>query len=421
MNLSPDQEQAVEDILVSDQPCSTLVGSAGTGKTFLLSVLAEQGTERWLDVEFIASTGRAASRVRQSVGREVKTVHSALYGRASEEKALNEGTQKVERTGRLTFGDPHAPCQPYSLLICDEASMVNEELDGDLFNNLPAGATLLYVGDREQLPPVEGKWGPDFENPIAVLDTVHRQAWESPIIRLATAIRKGEPYDFQPDPDLTYGHCKPEATAEWLVERRLAGVDAALLTWTNKIRMLVNLEVRRLLGYKEPVVNGDVLVCLTNRYNLGVMNGETLAVTDVMRVRFHAFEAFLVTAGDLQFLVSPHLFGQSVGSFKEFMDALKASYANTGVLRKDANTLAKLLHVNPPAFALKGWIEGLWLHVDYGFCLTVHKSQGSQWDEVGFLRCRTLGWKEDTEPDFARRLTYTAVTRAAKRLSIWDV
>ena len=52
---------------------------------------------------------------------------------------------------------------------------------------------------------------------------------------------------------------------------------------------------------------------------------------------------------------------------------------------------------------------------DWGYCLTVHKSQGSQWDEVGFISCPSFRGCEDAE--FKRRFTYTAVTRAAERFT----
>lgn len=55
------------------------------------------------------------------------------------------------------------------------------------------------------------------------------------------------------------------------------------------------------------------------------------------------------------------------------------------------------------------------VHLDHGFCLTVHKAQGSQWDAVGFVSCPAFRQMTDR-----RALAYTAVTRAAQRLAIFQ-
>ena len=126
---------------------------------------------------------------------------------------------------RLVFDGKQAPCPPGGLVICDEASMVDERLHRDLLDHLPPGAQLLYVGDREQLPPVEGTWGPDFTTPTAVLETIHRQAEQSPILSLATAIREGRRWSGWVEGECERGGGDPVG---WLCER--LDSDATLIT-----------------------------------------------------------------------------------------------------------------------------------------------------------------------------------------------
>lgn len=437
MILSPDQDSGVEAILASTRRDMVLTGPAGTGKTFLLDIIAERALERWRSVEFIASTGRAASRLRDVVDAEVRTAHAAHYGFVKEERKVVPdpagGPDKIVRTGKLQFGMPKAPCAPGSLLICDESSMIDYELHTSMMQHLPEGAAMLYVGDREQLPPVEGTWGPDFANPTAALTTVHRQAWENPIIRLATSIRLNEDFDWDRGyAEMSYGSGKVMTAARWLAGRLQDGADATLLTFTNAKRRSANTLVRQLLGLPGIVAPHDTLVCLANNYQLGVMNGETFEVLSVDPIDTHltrkgsrlsiSQKALLVRTKGLEFLVNPDLFGASQTDFKDFQRELEASYGNKGNRDYDAEAFAGATERDPELWRPTAKeMARTWMHVDTGFCLTAHKAQGSEWKEVGFMRCWALSRKEEEEPDFARRLNYVAVTRARERLNIWDI
>jgi len=426
MPLSADQEEGIERIFAATSKSRVLTGPAGTGKSFMQKELQERALDRWLNVEFIASTGRAASRLRDFVDAPVLTAHAAVYGSVREERKLvkqKDGKEAAVRTGKLIFGREHAPCMPDTLLICDEGGMIDAEMHKVLVRNLPRKSTILYVGDREQLPPVEGTWGPDFDNPTAVLDTVHRQALESPIIRLATSIRRNEPFDWGSGfENMGYDKGSADKAARWLCERKDACVDATLLTWTNTVRRRTNSKVRALLGLGAHLAVGDKLVCLANNYSLGLMNGETVDVKRVEKLELHPLDALAVWTEDDFFLVAPDLIGLTTTQFRDFQLELEARYANPGIRQHDAEAISSLIEQDPHDWHPEPKeLARMFLHVDYGFCLTVHKAQGSEWDEVGFMRCWALDKKADTEPEFVRRLDYTAITRARKGLQIWDV
>ena len=177
------------------------------------------------------------------------------------------------------------------VLVCDEASMVGATLDRDAREALP-GATILYVGDREQLPPIDEPWGPDFERPTAALTRIHRQAEGNPIIQVATRLRTvEEKYPFSRYDADAGGHfairrdASLDDAARWLSDARGRSADATLLTYTNKTRRALNLRVREFLGLDAlstsrqiPVVEGDRLLVRSNNKENGYWNGEVLTV-----------------------------------------------------------------------------------------------------------------------------------------------
>ncbi|MFT4978005.1 MAG: ATP-dependent exoDNAse (exonuclease V) alpha subunit [Myxococcota bacterium] len=373
--LSEDQEAARSQIhaaLEGGAQVSVLVGPAGSGKTTLMRTLLDDiGQKR--QVVLLCPTGKAAARLSEVTGRPAATIHRALYGRVE-----SDGTH-------LTFGAARAPCLPGGLIVCDEASMVSASLHADLIGQLPTGAQLLYVGDREQLPPVRGEWGPDFTAPTAALEAIHRQAAESPIIQLAHAIRHGRSWA-----GWEAGLCERRVGGEpvrWLTERLTASVDATLITTTNQRRSALNAAVRAELGLDEaPLSPGDRIVNLINQDTMGLMNGEVRVVEKAHRAAgpswMHRAELWEVVLDGETAMINVDLIGAPVPAFKKWRGRKK--------------NLGKLLHV------------------DYGFCLTVHKAQGSQWSDVGFVSCPAFRRLPDR-----RRLAYTAVTRAAERLCIF--
>lgn len=377
--LSEDQQAArvaVHAALAGGKRVSVLVGPAGSGKTTLMqSIIDDVASKR--EVVLICPTGKAASVLQKKTGRVAGTVHKALYGSVWEDGDDVVGGKVEDRSSELNFGDPHPPCGPGGLVVCDEASMVGESLHGDLVAQLKRrdGAQLLYVGDREQLPPVGEEWGPNFDRPDAALDQVHRQAEGSPILQLATAIRWKQSWA-----GWVPGRCErgPGHPVAWLAER--ADGDATLLAYTNKVRRAMNHDVRKVLGKSGALAVGDRIVCLLNS-NLGMMNGE---VATVVGMRTARAVTTLELDNGIEAKVNLSLLGGSVRDFRKW----------------------------------QGKKEGC-LHIDHGWCLTVHKSQGSEWEHVGFVADGAYQWLKRDKPDEARRLAYTAVTRASQTLRIF--
>ena len=385
--LSPDQDAGLGALVRhldrrgKDGP-GVLVGPAGTGKTTLMGALVTQLRGRRA-VVCAAPTGRAAkvlSAKLQAWGipTGATTIHRALYG------APAEGAD-----GALDFGEPREPVTAGGVLIIDEASMIGERIHADIARKLPRGASLLYVGDREQLPPVNESWGADFARPTAVLTEVHRQALESPIVRIATDIRGGGKL-----PRVSDGaYCREAATlddvASWMATARREERDAVLLAATTHTRKLLNERTRAKLGLDGPLQPGDRLVVACNNRDTGLMNGELIDVDTAERLDADRLQIRTVCGREIV------VYERAIGaSYAEFRDASKGH---------DPIFL-------PPT-----------VHVDLGWALTVYKAQGSEWKDVAFVLDNDLRRWCLRDPEIGRRLVYTGVTRARDTLVAFDV
>ena len=161
-----------------------VTGGPGTGKTTIINAILELFAELEAKVALAAPTGRAAKRMCEATGREAKTIHRLL------EFSPIEGDFKRGESNPLDC----------SLLIVDEASMIDIILMYRLLKAVPIGATLVLVGDVNQLPSVgPGNVLKDIiyseAVPVVELNEIFRQARESSIVVNAHAINEGRvPY-----------------------------------------------------------------------------------------------------------------------------------------------------------------------------------------------------------------------------------
>ena len=342
-----------------------LFGYAGTGKTTLANHIAE-GVDG--HVKFAAFTGKAASVMRGKGCHGAQTIHSLIY------RARESG----EEIPSFDLWDD-APASKADLIVIDECSMVDAELGRDL---LSFGVPLLVLGDPAQLPPIQGGGFFTGAEPDAMLTEVHRQAKDNPIVRLSMDIRAGE--YLEPG---RYGETEVVRKAD-LDPQRVLDADQVLVG-RNATRRAYNLRMRERRGFTDAMPEaGDKLVCLRNNRKKGLFNGGLWTVKDR---------------------------GGRTGGAK--------GGAKTGImsmrLMPDDDTATRGVKVSVRPECFTGGIEQLdWQRrkpydeFDYGYVLTVHKAQGSQWDDV-VLFDESFAFQESRE-----RWLYTGVTRAAKRLTV---
>ncbi len=179
IDMAPEQEEAVHTS--TQAKIMVLTGGPGTGKTTIINAIIKVFEEVKAKILLAAPTGRAAKRMAEATNREAKTIHRLLEFNPSEDGfARNEN-------------NPLA-C---SLMIVDEASMMDTLLFYHLLKAVPLGATILLVGDVHQLPSVgPGNVLKDIiasqAVPVVELTEIFRQSAESEIIRNAHLINHGE-------------------------------------------------------------------------------------------------------------------------------------------------------------------------------------------------------------------------------------
>lgn len=369
-----------------------LFGYAGTGKTTLLRHLVE-GVKG--SILYGAYTGKAAHVMRKN-GIPASTIHQMIYNveppNAAEFSRLKQELKSVsdpEETAKLRelireLSQPSFNVNMDSaaagarLIVLDEVSMVYEEMAKDL---LGFDVPILVLGDPGQLPPVKGTGYFTEAQPDVMLTEIHRQAADNPIIKLATMARKGQSIDYG-----EYGDSSVIRRYDWIKERAMRADQ--VLTGKNATRRTLNLKLRGLHRHTDELPEvGEKLICLKNIHDKGLLNGMQCHVVEVgedLGISV-ALKLEMENGRELELVVTK-------AHFEE--------YYNRGAV-EDYNT-------NYPYWMRKHHAE-----FDYGYAITVHKSQGSQWDHVTLVDDRF-----GRDPETRNRWLYTAITRAAETITI---
>lgn len=354
------------------QPVYRVFGFAGSGKTTLAVHFANSIDGATC---YAAFTGKAAMVMRKAGCEGASTIHSLMY-----EPKRNRETEIIEFKWNIDSDAARA-----ALICIDEVSMVDEQLGADL---LRYGVPILVLGDPAQLPPVKSRkdnengTGAGFftaQEPDVMLTEIHRQARENPIIQLATLIREGGELDV-----CDLGRAKV-ITRDQVNSKMILDADQVLVG-RNLTREQYNNRIRELRGIQSVFpVKGEKLVCLRNDKSLGIHNGGMFEV------------------------VQQRPMNKTLGRKHRMQMVVKS-----------------LDHDNAFAFevecAQECWKGGLnELHwkakrgtqeFTFGYALTVHKSQGSQWDDVVIFD-QSAAFRDDW-----RKWLYTGITRAAETLTI---
>lgn len=348
-----------------------IFGFAGSGKTTIAAAKAQSLGSSVLAATY---TGKAALVMRKK-GFICSTIHSLIY--------VPEMVPTIdEKTGEPT-GEEHlefvlneeSDLWNAKLLVVDEVSMVGEDLGKDLLSfNRP----ILVLGDPGQLPPISGAGYFIKGKPDVMLTEIHRQALDNPIIRMSMDIRLGR--GVRPG---VYGESKV------LSKTRFTGEDRAMMLTShdqvlcgmNRTRRSLNADIRQYIGFDlmaQPMVN-DKLICLRNDKKLRLFNGGMWHVKQPPQFDGEVFEMELgsLDIGGL---------GAKVEVPLEFF---------TG--EEEKLTPAK---------------RRKFQEFDFGYAITTHKSQGSQWNSV-LIYNENYCFREN-----AVQWLYTAITRAAERLTL---
>lgn len=338
-------------------------GYAGTGKTTLARHFAEGLDGRVL---YMAYTGKAAMVMRKNGCAGALTIHATIY---SVDFNPETGVRKFVLKDVDELSDA-------ALFIVDECSMVDQDIGRDM---LSFGVPILVLGDPAQLPPVKGGGFFTDADPDVMLTEIHRQAAENPIVQMATTIREGGRLSHG-----AYGESRVITRADLSQEDVMQA--GQVLVGLNKTRAAYNARMRTLHGRRSPMPEvGDTLVCLKNDREKGLFNGGLFRIEELLKRRRDHLNDHTVRmhVASLDFEATTPI---EVRVRKEFFEG-----RGNEVPWRELNGLQQF---------------------DYGYALTVHKAQGSQWDTVCLF---------DESGNFSTdraRWLYTGLTRAAERITV---
>lgn len=388
-----------------------LGGLAGTGKSSLVPWIHESlGLTPW-QIQYVAPTNKAAlvvqNRLTQNnIKANAKTLHRVYYRkeeRHCDECPMTETTRNVCH-GRPGFNrcgcylDFNATLQSdpgIQLVVCDESSMVSRSVHEDLLNSCRDTVKILFIGDHGQLEAVEddialvkryGKFDL-MKNPDYILTEIQRQAKGSPILQLAYQARQGYPIEFgEYGPGVSKVPLSDELDINVKQENMVAITYFANVDVNNnyhKGRISVsqlNEMWRRNLGIKSPhPITGERLVSREFIRRVSLPKGTLGRIIDI---NIDSPESYLV---------------------KMILDDGQEYEGQISAKQLGQNKAIWGLH------HLEKW--------DYGYALTCHTAQGSEFDSVVLFE-PSKSFAKWLGPVSYSRWLYTAITRAKHNLLI---
>ena len=416
-----------------------LKGYAGTGKTSLVGALVKTMSELNRRTVLMAPTGRAAKVFSLMADRTAMTIHKTIY----RQQKFNVDFEGFQLTDNRQTG---------TLFICDEASMISTLNDSspfgtgnlldDLIEYVYSGidCRLLLVGDTAQLPPVGQKRSPALEPDVlrgygldvmtVELTEVARQQLDSGILANATMLRNMLAMrqtdnlprimlNDYPDVKRVDGYEMLEALSSSYYRQ---GLDETIIVTRSNMRAnRFNMGVRnQILEREEELSPGDRLLIVKNNYFWGrqfdnlpfIANGDMV----VVKRASEAFVKYGFRFADVEIELPDYEIETEAVVLLDTLTSEGPSLSVEDQQRLFANVMAEYAGIPNQRDRIKAVKNDRYfnaLQIKYGYCVTCHKSQGGQWEDVyldlGYINPEHLGI------DFYRWM-YTAFTRARHTL-----
>ncbi len=393
----PHQKRAIEIAL--EKKFCIVSGGPGTGKTTLVVMIirllqAQYGSR--LQIALAAPTGKAAMRLHESLAKQIKDGRSAAAALATGADLPDEavtlhrllGLGRFSNTAAFTRTNP----LPYDVVIVDEASMVDLAMMAKLVRALKPEARLLLLGDRDQLASVEsGAVLADCIDSLpentATLKKSYR--FSADIGDFAAAVREG-------DGERGWSLCS---------KRDGAAVSFAGSDWLEEIVAAYGRYMALASASSEPEAypsligrfNGFRVLCALRRGRRGVEQINREVESRLVEIKAAAGREWyhgrpvIITRND-----------SSLGLFN----------GDIGICLPDPSKDGLRVWFESADSGLRSFMPAQLPAHETAWALTIHKSQGSEFDEVHVVLPR------NDNPVLCRELLYTAVTRAKGRVRL---
>ena len=422
---------AIANFIESDQQIFALSGYAGTGKTFLMALVAQQLKENGWRVALSAPTNKAVKtlkRFSQNLSSSLDALTLAkLLGVKPVIKQLEDGTEYEDFEPE--FGE-ESKIIAYDVVIVDEASMVHEAYFQLLINELEKASQnifeqkqkkIIFVGDPAQLPPVGEAESIAFKKADAIAELKKIVRYDGAIIKLATHIRENVYPNLSQFADNTQIYELKQA--RWLAtgiaafnsEKAIANPDfVRFLCYRNARVNYLNKTIRDAIrGSQSPeyvvgeriIANGtclwDNVILLTNSEEAEILEIEWSTAQfqnpingEIYDLKFFWLSCLTDQGRKVKLRV---LFEQDKPRLQDYLNNyVKAIKAKIGVKWKEFWKIKKSFH-----------------DVNYCYALTIHKSQGSTFNNV-FVDLPDI-YRQSNAGE-RNKLLYVATTRASDRL-----
>ena len=430
----------------------TLSGYAGTGKTTIMKFLHAYLEALGEPPVYAAPTNKAAA----------VTVENNPYARSMTiNKLLNlpvfyDPTQDKLDLSKLKMvtEDMHLPegVGPKTVVIIDESSMIDDSLLEAINMVRPFVRGIIFMGDAAQLSPVQhedGRKSRVFEGANTLELTKVERTGDNPVLKECTNLRNGLPLTYQTHvvngQGVVYRHNTDVNGIKLLLSQIISSTDESnnnafrICCGTNNAVQQMNDMVREIMfgDAKAPIHIGEIITAYDNVGSF--MNSVDYVVSNIGQERTQTFRTrFGNVTANVQDIVlneigakmgqkvtvlalsnDQHVYNQIAAINKQFHAEL-----NNPMLRRDTfkyMELRKEFAQFRQAFAsMKSIVEDRRTVVkkqfDFGYALTVHKSQGSTYDQVMFHEPSVENAKflESTK----QQLKYVAVSRARSKVYV---
>ena len=388
MILTPKQEQALKIILTkykNKEKYVTICGYAGVGKSTLAKFAIEALNVKPEKVAYACYTGKAAEVLRKKGNQNAMTLHKLLY-------------DSIPKPGGGFIRKPKRALD-YDIVLVDEISMAPKSM---LEMLLKHNVFCIFMGDSFQLPQIDkGEEHTFLQNADIFLDQVMRQAAESEIIQLTMKIRNGEKIDFMNGREVIVA---PRAS---LVTGHLTWADQIICA-TNASRISLNNQMRKLLGYSGLPQDGEKMICLRNYWEDFSEDGSSSLVNGMTGIIKNPFESFRMAPMYAKMknhkmdIIQCDFISDDGKTFNSVeMDKGMITTGEFSLDWRETYALGRLKNkigdIVPREFT-------------FGYAITCHKSQGSEWDKVLVIEERFPFDKKEHA-----RWLYTAISRSAEK------